>query len=309
MGNLGIDYEFLSKTKPDIIMVRMPGFGLSGPYRDYRALGQHLTDVAGFDWLMGYTDVDPFLAAPATTFCDAVGGISAVLGAMMALHHRTRTGKGQVVEVAQLECLLPQLGEAFMDYTMNRRIQKSIGNRDFHGAAPSGNYRCKGNDRWISITVRTDEEWEALCRAMGDPEWTKMEEFATTLDRYQNQDKLDKLLTIWTSEKDCYSLMYLLQNKGIAAAPVTEAIDCLNDPHFREMGVLEEVTHPESGTYLYPGAVWTQRGTPNKIRRHAPRLGEDNEYVYKHLLEVSDDEYAKLEQEGHIGMDYAPHIK
>ena len=102
--------------------------------------------------------------------------------------------------------------------------------------------------------------------------------------------------------------MHMLQKEGVAAAPLMNGGDDYSDPHFQEIGVLEEVNHPEAGTHIYPGIAWTQAKTPNRIRRHAPRLGEDNEYVYKELLGVSDEEYAQLEKEGHIGMDFAPHV-
>ena len=195
-----------------------------------------------------------------------------------------------------------------MDYTMNGRIRDSIGNRDIHGAAPSGNYRCHGDDRWVSITVRNDEEWQGFCRAMGNPAWTEDEKFSGALSRYKNQDELDELVTSWTIEYDHYAVMHMLQKEGVAAAPLMNGGDDYSDPHFRDIGILEEVTHPEAGTHTYPGIGWTQAKTPNRIRRHAPRLGEDNEYVYKELLGVSDEEYAQLEQEGHIGMDFAPHV-
>jgi crotonobetainyl-CoA:carnitine CoA-transferase CaiB-like acyl-CoA transferase len=102
--------------------------------------------------------------------------------------------------------------------------------------------------------------------------------------------------------------MFILQGEGVAAAPLTDAADIDADPHVKEIGVLERVTHPEAGTHSYPGIGWTQSRTPNRIRRYACRLGEDNEYVYKELLGVSDEEYAELEREGHIGVDFAPHV-
>ena len=308
LDKLDITYEWLREAKPDIIMIRMPAFGLSGPYRDYRTFGSGLEATVGFTWLRGYTDLDKTVSSTAVAHCDAAAGINAALAALMALHYRKRTGEGQFIELAQVEGLIPQLGEAIMDYTMNGRVQDSLGNRDFHGAAPCGNYRCKGEDRWVSITVRNDEEWEGFCRALGNPEWTKDEKFSTALSRYKNQDELDKLVESWTLQHDHYAVMFTLQKEGVAAAPLTNAADSYADPHIREIGVLEEVTHPEAGTHIYPGIGWTQVKTPNRIRRYPGRLGEDNEYVYKELLGVSDEEYADLEREGHIGMDFAPHV-
>jgi crotonobetainyl-CoA:carnitine CoA-transferase CaiB-like acyl-CoA transferase len=308
MDRLGITYEWLKEAKPDIIAIRMPAFGLSGPYRNYRSFGSGPEATAGHTWLRGYTDVDKSLATTSVVHCDAVGGANAALAALMALQYRNQTGKGQFIEAAQVEGLIPQLGEAIMDYTMNRRVQDSIGNRDLHGAAPCGNYRCKGDDRWVSITVRNDEEWQGFCRALPHAEWTKDEKFSTVLNRYKNQDELDKLVESWTLGHDHYAVMFMLQKEGVAAAPVTDAADAYADPHFRERGLFEKVTHPEAGTHMYPGIGWKQAKTPNHIRRYPCRLGEDNEYVYKELLGMSEDEYADLEREGHIGMDFAPHV-
>ncbi|MFC1533140.1 CaiB/BaiF CoA transferase family protein [Thermodesulfobacteriota bacterium] len=308
MDKLGITYEWLKEIKPDIIMIRMPAYGLSGPYKDYRTYGSGPEATAGFTWLRGYTDVDKSISTTSVAHCDATGGANAALAALMALHYRKRTGKGQHIELAQVEGLIPQLGEAIMDFTMNGRVQDNIGNRDYHGAAPCGNYRCKGEDCWVSITVRNDDEWEGFTRALGDPKWSRDERFSTTLNRYKNQDELDNLVEEWTMQHDHYAVMFMLQKEGVAAAPITNADAAYTDPHIKESGVLEKVTHPEAGTHIYPGIGWTMARTPNGIRRYACRLGEDNEYIYKTLLGISDEEYAELEREGHIGMDFAPHV-
>jgi crotonobetainyl-CoA:carnitine CoA-transferase CaiB-like acyl-CoA transferase len=308
LDKLGITYEWLKEVRSDIIMIRMPAFGLSGPYKDYRSYGSGPEATIGFTWLRGYTDLDKSVSTTSVAQCDAAAGVNAAMAAVMALHYRRRTGKGQFIELAQVESVIPQLGEAIMDYTMNGRVQDSLGNRDLHGAAPCGNYRCKGADRWVSITVRNDEEWEGFCRAMDNPAWTKDEKFATTLNRYKNQDELDKLVEGWTALHDPGALMLMLQKEGVAAAPLTTPADSYADPQLKETSVLEKVTHPEAGTHIYPGMGWQQRRTPNSIRRYACRLGEDNEYIYKELLGISDEEYAELEREGHIGMDFAPNV-
>jgi crotonobetainyl-CoA:carnitine CoA-transferase CaiB-like acyl-CoA transferase len=308
MDKLGITFEWLKEVKPDIIMIRIPAYGLSGPYRDYRTFGSGTEATVGFTSLRGYTDLDKSVSTTSVAHCDATGGANAALAVLMALHYRRRTGKGQLIEVTLAEGTMHQLGEAIMDYAMNGRVQDSPGNRDLHGAAPCGNYRCKGDDRWVSITIRNDEEWQGFCRALRHPEWAKDERFSTVLNRYKNQEELDRLVESWTLEHDHYAVMFTLQKEGVAAAPVTDAAECYSDPHFKETSVLEKVTHPEVGTHIYPGIVWQQLKTPNLIRRHAPRLGEDNEYVYRELLGISDEEYAELEREGHIGMDFAPHV-
>ena len=307
MQKLGITYQTLKEARPDLIVIDMPGFGLSGPYRDYRVLGAHLECVGGHTSLRGYPELDP-TTITYVYHCDAASGACGALAAVMAVRYRNRTGKGQHIEVAQIETLFPQLGQAVMDYTMNQRVQRSVGNRDPHSAAPCGCYRCRGDDRWVTITIGSDKEWEGFCRALGNPPWTKDERFSDALSRYKNQDDLDKLVEEWTTQHDHHAVMHMLQKEGIPAGPVMDERDCYNDPHVKERGFHERVTHPECGTHLYPGLTWKASKTPNSIRSPACLLGEHNEYVYKKVIGVSDKEYTELEKEGHIGMDFVPGI-
>jgi len=303
---LGLGYEDLKQVKSDIIMISMPGFGSSGPYRNRVALGRHLECTAGHTLLRGYRDADPTWTTE-VYHCDASAGATAAFAALVALHHRNRTGKGQFIDVAQVETIIPQLGEFIMDYTMNGRTQRTLGNRH-PSAAPCGVYPCRGEDRWVAITVFTDEEWHGMCRAMGNPSWAASVRFGSSLDRWNNQDELDAFIADWTREREDHNVMHLLQAEGVAAGPVMDERDCYNDPHLREREFFEQVNHTECGTHLYPGVAWKLSGTPCHIRKPPCRLGEDNEYVYKSLLGLSDQEYAESQREGHIGMDYDPSI-
>ncbi len=306
MENLGLTYDVLREVNPKLIMLSMPGFGSYGPYKYYRSLGVHQECFIGHTFLRGYPDSDP---STTTTLyhADEAAGATAAFAVLAALHYRNRTGKGQFIDMAQAEATMPHLGEAIMDYTMNKRVQTSTGNR-LPGAAPCGCYRCRGEDRWINITVTSDGEWEGLCRAMGNPEWANDDRFSDSLSRGENQDELDRRIEEWTVKQNHYDLMYLLQGEGVPAGPVIFEDDAYTDPHLRERGFFEELTHEECGTHLYPGLGWKMSKTPNHLRLPPVRLGEHNEYVYKQLLKVSDDEYGELEKEGHIGMDYVPEM-
>jgi len=306
MERLGLGYRELRKIKPDIIMISMPAFGSGGPYADRVALGRHLECITGHTLLRGYPDADPTWTTE-IYHCDAAAGAMAAFAAMVALHYRQRTGIGQFIDVAQIETMIPQLGEVIMDYIMNGRIQEPLGNRHTW-AAPCGLYPCRGEDRWIAITVFTDTQWQGLCGAMGYPAWAVQDKFADSLGRWHSQDDLDTHISDWTRQHEDYEIMHLLQGQGVPAGPLMDERDCYNDPHINERGFFEEVTHAECGTHLYPGMEWKLSKTPASIRRPPCRLGEHNEYVYKTLLEVSDEEYAELERGGHIGMDYHPSI-
>ncbi|MBI3953603.1 MAG: CoA transferase, partial [Chloroflexi bacterium] len=229
MEKLGITYDWLRGIRDDIIYVRMPAFGSSGPYRDARALGVHLESAIGHALLRGYPDTDPSNLS-AIFVADYLAGSQTALATMMALWHRWRTGRGQLVEVAQAETAMPALAQAFMDWALNGQLQAPGGNRSLYGAAPCGVYPCRSvglasecGDRWIALAVADEDQWEALRKLMGDPEWARAPELATAGGRAERQDLLDARMGAWTAQFDDYELMHLLQGAGIAAMPVLEA--------------------------------------------------------------------------------------
>ena len=303
---LRLDYGELVKVRPDLIMVRMPAYGLKGPYKDYRSFGMQLESTTGHTWIRGYADMDPTLRDD-TYMGDAAGGVNGALAVMLALRHRRRTGKGQLVEIAQAENFLPYLGATVMDYTMNGRVQSTLGNRH-PSAAPQGVYRCQGEERWVTISVDGDEAWRGLCQAMGEPDWCREPKFATGLGRWKRQDELDRRIGEWTSERIANEVMHTLQAHGVAAGPVMDERDLYQDPHMEAQGYFQTLPHADAGTHSYPGLMWTMDETPNKLRLPPCRLGEHNEYVYNELLGVTGQDYKRLEEAGHIGMDYASHL-
>ena len=302
MDKLGISYEMMREVNPRIIMLRMPAYGNSGAYRDYRSLGVHMEGVIGHTITRGYADMDP--SSNTNVFAaDAAGGAQGALAMLAALHYRKRTGKGQLIELAQAENMIAYTGRFFMDYAMNGRSAATLGNR--HTQAVQGCYLCSGIDRWVNITLYDESDWRAFREAIGNPEWTTQAQFATHSRRYANQDALDAHIAEWTQQRDHYEVMRLLQAVGVAAGPVMDQRDAFADPHLSARGIFEEVYHEDvGGSHLYVGAPFKMSETPARIRRGPVRLGQDNEYVYKQILGVSDAEYAELERAGHIGMDF-----
>jgi crotonobetainyl-CoA:carnitine CoA-transferase CaiB-like acyl-CoA transferase len=169
--------------------------------------------------------------------------------------------------------------------------------------APQGVYRCRGEDRWVAISVSSDNEWQALCRALGDPPWCKEERFATAMGRLENQDDLDNYIEEWTCCHDNYEVMYILQKEGVSAGPVLDHRDAYHDAQLASRGFFEVVNHREAGTHLYPGMLWKMNKTPLSIRKPPPCLGEHNDYVFKDVIGMPEDEIAKLEKEQIIGGD------
>jgi len=304
MEKLGITYNALKEVKPDLIMVSMPGYGCTGPYRNFRALGANLDEATGHTWLRHYRDMDPS-SASLILFSDATAGAHAAFAVLAALRYRKRTGKGQFIDLAQAETLIPYLADPIMDYTMNHRVQNALGNRH-PTMAPHGCYRCRGEDRWVAIAVNSQEEWQALCGIMEQPDLEKDERFADSSSRLRHQDALDKIIEEWTSQFDHTEVMHRLQAAGVAAGAVLDDRDAYNDPHLQAREFFQDLTHPDVGTHSYPGLMWKASKTPNRIRTPPVRLGEHNEYVYKEILGISDEEYEQLVQEKHIGTEPVP---
>lgn len=302
MDKLGISYEQMREINPRIIMLRMPAYGNSGAYRNYRSLGVHMEGVIGHTIVRGYEDMDQSSSTNVYA-ADAAGGAQGAFAMLAALHYRKRTGKGQLVELAQAENMIAYTGRFFMDYSMNNRDSSAIGNR--HSSAIQGCYPCAGEDRWVNITLYDDDDWDAFCGAIGNPVWTKDALFALHEERYENQRALDSYISDWTQRRGHYEAMHILQEAGVAAGPVMDQRDAFNDPHLQERGIFEEVYHEDvDGSHMYVGAPYKMSDMPTRIRRGPVRLGEDNEYVYKRVLGVSDEEYAEFERLGHIGMDF-----
>lgn len=305
MGKLGISYPDLREINPGFIMLRMPAYGNDGPYQNHRSLGVHIEGVIGHSLLRGYADMDPSSNTQAF-MADAAAGVGGALAVATALSHRQRTGRGQLVELSQAENALPYLGEAFMDFSMNGRSRTATGNR--HPTAIQGVYPCSGEDRWLALTIFDERDWELFCRAIGDPDWTSDTRFADHASRRANHDALDDRISGWTRRHTHREAMETLQSHGVAAGAVLDQRDAAEDPQYLERAMFEEASQEDVGTHRYPRAPFKLSRSPVRIERGPVRLGEDNEYVYKTLLKLTDEEYDELEQAGHIGMEYAPHV-
>jgi crotonobetainyl-CoA:carnitine CoA-transferase CaiB-like acyl-CoA transferase len=294
MANFGLDYPVLKEIKPGIIMISMPGYGMYGPYRDYPAYGTSLEQHAGFSSIMGYPDSGPYRTH--STYPDPAASLNAANALMLALWYRRRTGKGQYIDLAQIESGTTLLGEYVLDYSMNKREPRRLGNRHAHTAL-QGCYRCSGDDNWVAITVTRDEEWEALCKAVGKPSWTKEERFADQSSRYRNHDELDKLIQEWAIKYDHYEAMNLLQKAGVAAGAILSSKEMFSDLHLKQREYFVTLDHPRVGPRPYPGYPVKLTKTPATYRMPAPCIGQHNDYVFTELLGLSREELARLKEE------------
>ena len=299
MNNLGLGYPVLRELNPKIVMISMSGHGATGPESEYRSYGSTLEMLSGSAMLTGYPDSPPLHSG--NYYPDPAAGMLAAGLVVAALQHRRQTGQGLFIDLSQRELGTHLIGDAFMDYSMNKRLPPRIGNRH-PSMAPHGCYRCKGEDMWIAISVGSDSEWRALCDIMGKPELAEDERFGDIVSRYNNQGEVDGIIEAWTVEQDHYEAMRVLQDAGIAAGAVLTAPELLADPHLNQRGFFEVVTHPEAGTFPLRGMIFNLSKTPGSIRKPAPCLGEHNEYVLGQLLGMSKEEISRLAEEEVITM-------
>ena len=301
LERFGLGYEAARELRPDIVYLSSSAFGSTGPFWNYAGYAPGFAAFSGIAQICGYPDGPPNTMSGATDLMSAANSAFAVLA---ALNYRARTGQGQHIDLSSPESLSVLIGDMLMDYTMNRRIQGRMGNRDSI-MAPHNVYRCQpflgkdqGEDRWISIAVATDEEWQALCRVLGYPEWAQDPRFADAYSRWQHQEEIDRHLGRWAADHTPYEAMEIFQKAGVAAAPSMSAQDLFTDPHLRERGFSSEVEHPVVGRKTVIGPPWKLSQTPALVSGPSPLLGEHNRYVFGDILGLNYEEIARLEQEG-----------
>ena len=302
----GVTWERLSRVNPDLVMVRVPGFGIDGPYRGYRTMGHHMEALAGHPAIRSYPGLS-LEYIPLGVPSDAASGIGVALAFLMGLRQRERTGRGLMIELATAENFMPLLGEFVLDYSMNGRVWDRMGNDHFR-LAPHNVYRCRGEDRWVAIAVTGEDEWRALCEAMRREDLAADPRFAAMEGRHAHRRELDAEIAAWTADRDALWVMHRLQRAGVAAGAVLDEAMAFEDRQHAARGFFQRIDHPEAGSHLHVGRAWRAGATPHVPARHAPLLGQDNEYVYRELLGYSEAEYARFVETGHAGTEYDPSI-
>jgi len=298
MVKYGFNYERLVEVRPDLIMVSMPGFGHSGPHRDFASYGGPLMAYTGMALLWGYTD-SPLDAHSKLAHPDYIASGTLALSVLAALHHRARTGEGQFIETAQVEGTAAAMEVAFLDYFANGRTAAAMGNRD-PNAVPQGCYPCHGPDAWCVVSCTTEAEWRALAHLIGGEGLASSPRFATAAKRWQRHDELDGLIRAWTQSYTPHQAMHMLQAVGVPAGAVQTGEDLWRDLHLRRRDFIVTIAHPEPGTLEHPGMTVRLHDTPGRVQRPAGRLGEDNEVVFRGLLGLTADEFTRLAEIGVI---------
>jgi benzylsuccinate CoA-transferase BbsF subunit len=287
----GFDYKELKKIKPDIIMLSLSIYGQTGPSSKLPGYGGYASAAIGLYAITGWPDrVPPAHLIPYPDFVIPWFGAVAVL---TALDYRRRTGKGQYIDMSQVETTAHFLAPQVMDSAVNGTELKRRGNRST-SAAPHGVYRCKGDDRWCAIVVSNDAEWQAFCQVVGDTRLIESPRFTDILSRKENEDELDRLVEEWTMNLSPEEVMQIMQKAGIASGVVETSEDIVDkDPQLKYRQTFLALEHPALGTCNHWSWPAKLSKTPAVVRR-APLLGEHNEYICAKVLDMSDKEFIEL---------------
>ncbi|HXH20515.1 MAG TPA: CoA transferase [Dehalococcoidia bacterium] len=305
MKKWGLHYEGLRAVKPDIVYVSMAGFGHSGPYADYQTYGPTVQAVSGLTFQSGFPDMAP--AGWGFSYMDHTGGYFGCMAMLQALLYRRRTGKGQHVDLSQVEAAITLTGPALLDYQVNGRPSARIGNASGHPTmAPHGVYRCApdesdggvGDDEWVAIAVATEGQWQAFTCAVGHPEWQHDPRFETFTARLAHQRELDGLVEEWTRPRSNLEVQRTLQAAGVPAGRVQRSRELFEDePQLEHRRFYPVLDHPVVGRHRVDGMPAVFSRTPAEFKRGGPLMGEDNDYVFGELLGMPEDEIRRLESE------------
>ena len=305
MNRMGFGYEALRQLRPDIIMVSHSLTGLTGPWKHIKGHGPMAAAMAGMHHLSGYPDAAPI--NPAQAFTDyVVNPHHSALAIMAALRHRRKTGEGQYIDLAQYESIAHTTGTSILEYTTSGRVQTRNGNRSHH-SAPQGVYQCESiplddriEERWCAISVSNNQEWQSLCEVIDRPDLADDERFATFEARKEREDEIDSVISAWTANRPAEGVMLQLQAGGVAAGVVQNAKDLLvSDPQLAHSTHYREVVHAETGKSAYDGPPFSMSDTVLDVRP-APLLGEHNDYIFRNLLSVEEEEIDLGYVEGYI---------
>jgi benzylsuccinate CoA-transferase BbsF subunit len=290
MGRWELDYDSVKRMKPDIVYISSSNLGQTGPCANYSGYGNALVSLAGFTQLTGWPDREP--SQPYGAYTDILAPRLGVAAVIAALDYHRRTGRGQYLDLSQLESSLHFLSVPFLDYFANSREAVRMGNRS-PTDVPHNAYRCQGEDRWCVVAVETQEEWRCFCQVLDNPPWTRDPKFATSKDRKDNEEELDKLVEKWTSQHKAEEVMERLQKAGVAAGVVATAEDISNDPQLQHRQHFQLLEHTEMGNFKFDSHAFRLSRTPAQLR-FSPCIGEHTEYVLKEMLGFNEEEYVEL---------------
>jgi len=296
MEQFGLGWDHLHVVNPELIMVRMPAFGLDGPWRDRTGFAQTMECLTGMAWLTGFADGPPVLVRGA---CDPLAGMHAVFATLLAIIERDRSGGGRLVETVMVEAALNAAAEQVVEFGATGTILRRDGNRG-PVAAPQGVYRCAGDDRWVALAVATDSQWRTLRLLLGQPAWSTDPSLDHAVGRRRAHDLIDHELGAWVIGQDAEGVSSRLCSEGIPCEVVTPPRDIVANPNLQARSLFELVHHPVTGEHQIPVLPLRFGRVGRWIRSPAPTLGQHNNEIFGDLgLQPSDIE--QLRRVGIVG--------
>ncbi len=295
MARLGFGYDDVSKLNPGIIMVSSSGFGQTGPYAQRAGFDTVAQAMSGLMSVTGFEDRPPVRVGPAVA--DSTAGFFGVIGTILALYHKQRTGEGQFVDISLLEGQLALMGYNFLREYLGVKVKRA--GSQSTSVSPAAAYPTS-DGKYVYIFAQDSSHFPRLCRLMGQPELADDPRFNSRPGRTKNRDEINDLVGRWSRTLTADALEAVLSEAGLAYGRVNDVEDVMQDPQVQAREMLVEVEHHGKGTLPLVGVLPKLSKTPGSIRMPSPLLGQHNEEVYRGILDVPREEFAMLKAEGVI---------
>lgn len=297
MEKWGLGWEELRKVNPGLILLRISGYGQTGPYRDRPGFARIAHAFGGLSYLAGMPGGVP-VTPGSTSLADYMSGLFGAIGVLLALRHKDATGEGQIVDLALYESVFRALDEIAPAYAMFGKVREREGAGTVN-ACPHGHFQC-GDGKWVALACTTDRMFARLCEAMERPELADDSKWGLLRHRLAERTDVDALVGHWTATRPRQTVMDLCLEFEVPAAPLNTIADIFEDPQFQARDNLLEVADAVLGGVVVPGVVPKLSATPGRVDRLGPRLGEGNGRVYGGLLGLSEANLADLKGKGVI---------
>jgi crotonobetainyl-CoA:carnitine CoA-transferase CaiB-like acyl-CoA transferase len=298
LERLGLGPQDMHRINPDLVIATISAFGQTGPLRTYTGYGPLIAPLAGVTALTGYDDGAPQdIGMP---YGDPNGGVYTAFAIAASLWARRRHGSGgQVIDLSMWEAMLCTGYEGWMNHALGNAPYRPMVNHN-PVWAPHSAYRCHGDDAWVTIAATNEREWQALCRAIGQPELASDPRFRDRAARKANEAALDQLLAAWCASRERWVITQTLATAGVPAFPSMGMRDLIDDPHLKARGCFTHWDHPEVGQRTLMGVPWRLTNRPNGVGSHAPLLGEHTDAVLQELLGLDAAQREQLRAQGVI---------
>ena len=291
----GLGWETLSAANPNLVMVRVSGYGQSGPYRDRPGFAAIAESMGGMRYLAGYPDRPPVRVG--ISLGDSLASLYGVIGALLAMVHLKNGGKGQYIDVALYEAVFGVMESLIPEFSVLGHVRERTGST-LPGIAPSNTYPCR-DGRYVIIAGNSDGIFKRLMNAIGRKDLAEDPSLARNDGRVQKSEMLDEAISAWTSTHELEHVLEVLEAAEVPSGRIYTAADIAADPHYRARGMLRDHTLPDGTSVVMPGIVPKLSGTPGTTRWLGPKLGEHNQEIFE-SIGIRGEQLAALRNQGVI---------